>query len=262
MAINLQVEQALAPTAQPVLDQDGNTSQLAVSTDSVGIGTSHPEKLLHMIGRAPADANDGQVMIGSSRNFMLLGRADQYGFVQTHNRDPLCLNPLGNNVGIGTTNPQEALEVDGNVVSTGDIRLANADAAEQFDAQVVDDEALEPGDVMVLGDDGCLRLSHSPYDRRVAGVIAGGAGHRPGIILGHDQSKEQSVQVALVGRVFCKADATAAPIGVGDLLTTSSPPGHAERVTNHERAFGAVIGKAMGPLETGRGLVPMLIALQ
>ncbi len=29
-----------------------------------------------------------------------------------------------------------------------------------------------------------------------------------------------------------------------------------------ERAFGAVLGKALRPLPTGRGLIPVLIALQ
>jgi hypothetical protein len=263
MASNLQVGQELGSAAQSVLDQAGTVSQLAISTDSVGIGTTKPRARADIVSTAPADANDGQLRISERNgNFMLIGRADTYGFLQSHNREPLCLNPLGNNVGIGTTNPREALEVKGNVVATGDIKLANADAAEEFDAHMVSGGTLEPGDVMVLGDDGCLRLSHAPYDRRVAGVIAGAADQRPGIILGHDRSRQRPVQIALMGRVICKADAAAGPIAVGDLLTTSSSPGHAERVIDHDRAFGAVIGKAMGRLDAGRGLVPMLIALQ
>jgi hypothetical protein len=52
------------------------------------------------------------------------------------------------------------------------------------------------------------------------------------------------------------------PIVVGDLLTTSPLPGYAMRVTDHDRAFGAVLGKAMGRLEVGTGFVPVLVALQ
>ena len=46
----------------------------------------------------------------------------------------------------------------------------------------------------------------------------------------------------LVGKVFCKVDGA---IDVGDLLTTSQTPGHAMKATDPQRAFGAVIGKAL-----------------
>jgi hypothetical protein len=44
--------------------------------------------------------------------------------------------------------------------------------------------------------------------------------------------------------------------------TTSPTPGHAMKVDDPLKAFGAVIGKAMRPLAEGRGLIPILIALQ
>jgi hypothetical protein len=34
------------------------------------------------------------------------------------------------------------------------------------------------------------------------------------------------------------------------------------KATDPMRAFGAVIGKAMGPLASGSGLVPVIVALQ
>jgi hypothetical protein len=66
----------------------------------------------------------------------------------------------------------------------------------------------------------------------------------------------------MLGKVFCKVDATQGPIGVGDLLTTSSVVGHAMRADDHARSFGAVIGKALRPLQEGLGLIPILVALQ
>jgi hypothetical protein len=143
---------------------------------------------------------------------------------------------------------------------TGDIELLNADAAEDFD--VVSGRSPEPGDVMVLNDEGLLQPSQRPYDRRVAGVVAGAGGNRPGIILGRDLTKSARVPIALVGRVLCKARVTDQPIVVGDLLTTSPLTGYAMRVADHDRAFGAVLGKAMGRLEVGTGFVPVLVALQ
>lgn len=43
-----------------------------------------------------------------------------YVGVQTWNSKPLALNPVGNNVGIGTTNPQAKLHVSGDMITNGD----------------------------------------------------------------------------------------------------------------------------------------------
>jgi hypothetical protein len=69
--------------------------------------------------------------------------------------------------------------------------------------------------------------------------------------------------VALTGRVYAYVDADAGgPVAPGDLLTTADEPGHAQRVSDHARASGAVIGKAMTALEKGKGLVLVLVNLQ
>jgi hypothetical protein len=46
------------------------------------------------------------------------------------------------------------------------------------------------------------------------------------------------------------------------LLTTSATPGHAMKVSNHAKAQGAILGKAMSGLEKGRGMVLVLVTLQ
>ena len=76
---------------------------------------------------------------------------------------------------------------------------------------------------------------------------------------GHEVNRKP---IALLGKVYCKADAGYAPIEVGDLLTTSATPGHAMKATDAVKAFGAVIGKALRPLKEGQGLIPIMIALQ
>ena len=126
----------------------------------------------------------------------------------------------------------------------------------------MDEAGLEPGDVMVIGDDGRLLLSSSAYDRRVAGIISGAGDLRPGIVLDQRATDRLRQPVALVGKVYCKVDTTNGPIRVGDLLTSSNTPGHAMRADDPMRAFGAVIGKALGNLETGQGMVPVLVSLQ
>ena len=57
-------------------------------------------------------------------------------------------------------------------------------------------------------------------------------------------------------------DASGEPVAVGDLLTTSATPGHAMKVADRTKAVGAILGKALHPLERGRGLVPILVSLR
>lgn len=151
------------------------------------------------------------------------------------------------------------VQVNGDLQVEGDIFLPGADCAEQF--QFADCAEVEPGDVVVITDTGDLERSGKAYDRRVAGVVSGAGAYRPGIVLDSKAGRERR-PVALVGKVYCKVDARFGPIGVGDLLTSSPTAGHAMRAAEPDRAFGAVIGKALGALASGQGLVPMLVCLQ
>ena len=67
---------------------------------------------------------------------------------------------------------------------------------------------------------------------------------------------------AVPGRVWTLCDAAAGAIEPGDLLTSSNTAGHAMKVTDHARAQGAIIGKAMTSLSEGTGLVLVLVSLQ
>jgi hypothetical protein len=148
----------------------------------------------------------------------------------------------------------------GNVEVTGDVSLVGQDCAEDFD--IADAEGLDPGTVMVVGEEGRLRQSHQGYDKRVAGVISGASDFKAGIVLGRRHSQIDRKPIALVGKVYCKADASYAPIEAGDLLTTAPTLGHAMKAVDPRKAFGAIIGKALRPLNAGQGLIPILIALQ
>jgi hypothetical protein len=148
----------------------------------------------------------------------------------------------------------------GDVFVTGDVQLTGGDCAEEFEVAGL---YAEPGTVMVIAENETLVPSESAYDTRVAGVVAGGGAYKPGIVLDrHPQSALSRRQISLMGKVFCKVDAQYSPIRVGDMLTTSPTPGHAMAARDPQRAFGAVIGKALCPLPNGQGLIPILIALQ
>lgn len=147
-----------------------------------------------------------------------------------------------------------------NVDCSGDVRLTGADCAEHFD--VTPDAVFEPGTVMAIGDGGALDASTKAYDKKVAGVVSGAGSFRPAVILDRQPSNASRPPIALVGKVYCKVDAGYGAVEVGDLLTTSDTLGHAMKVNDPGKAFGAVIGKALRPLKAGQELIPILIALQ
>lgn len=134
-----------------------------------------------------------------------------------------------------------------------------------------------------------IDLGKVAYDTRVCGIVdtfvsqndlpsvepdptnAEASAYHP---LGHlggkdpEQPREQ-VKESQMGRMvtlgaysFCKVDADIAPIETGDLLTTSPTPGHAQKVTDRAKAVGAIIGKALAPLASGKGKIPVLVTLQ
>ncbi len=75
-------------------------------------------------------------------------------------------------------------------------------------------------------------------------------------------SDEVGWMVTLGAYGFCKVDADIAPVAVGDLLTTSPTRGHAQKVLDRAQATGAIIAKALGSLESGRGKIPVIVLHQ
>lgn len=150
------------------------------------------------------------------------------------------------------------LNVAGNVNVIGDVTLANRDLAERFRTE--DSVACEPGMVVVMGPRGAEPCARA-YDRRVLGVVSGAGALKPAITLGADGAPEPAAAVALSGTVYCRIDADLAPVEVGDLLTASPTRGHAMKAIDPALSFGAVIGKALDALPSGRGLVPMIVSL-
>jgi len=120
------------------------------------------------------------------------------------------------------------------------------------------------GSVVVIDDEtaGQLKRSERAYDTRVAGIVSGANGIKPGISLSQQGVNDGGQNVALSGRVYVLADASSGPIKPGDLLTTSSIAGHAMKVTDHTKAQGAILGKAMSGLKDCKGMVLVLVTLQ
>jgi hypothetical protein len=170
-------------------------------------------------------------------------------------KETITLNGGGNGeIKLFDSDGNKMITLDG---GSGNIKVSGADCAEMFG--VAQGLRVEAGTVLVLDGDGGVQPCDQAYDRRVAGVASGAGEHRPSVIL--NSRSAGGVAVALVGRVFGKVDATAAPIEVGDLLTTSPAAGHAMKACDTERIAGAVLGKAMAALASGQGLIPILVLL-
>lgn len=210
--------------------------QLDAAEGSVQVGGNGKDGCLRLL----AQDGDPTIRIEAERGFLGLGG---YG---AHSA-----------ISLNAANGNETLRIDG---EAGDIVLGNADCAEDFD--VVPEQIIEPGMVLVCDDEGALRPSTQAYDHRVAGVVAGAGDFRPGMILGRQPGVANRQPISLTGKTYCRVDAAYAPIRVGDLLTTSDTPGCAMKAEDPGRAFGAVIGKALRPLACGQGLIPILVALQ
>jgi hypothetical protein len=151
-----------------------------------------------------------------------------------------------------------------NNISTLSLTIrGGSDLAEPFKITAGKDEVPD-GSVVVIDEvnPGRLKVSSQPYDTRVAGILSGANGVHPGIQMQQDGLMEGDRNVALTGRVYVQADASNGAIKPGDLLTTSSTPGRAMKVTDHVRAQGAILGKAMSSLSEGNGMVLVLVTLQ
>jgi hypothetical protein len=267
-AMNAVSHSALHSAIVAINDANG-VGILGRSGGNVGVqGESDTGRGVHGISNANLGVSGESQLFPGVRGTSVKGRGvegfstDLEGVVGTSKNSTGVLGVSESKTGIGVHGKGGRLAAffEGDVEVTGDIRLTNADCAEDFDISGLD--KTEPGTVMVLGYEGGLSESQKAYDKRVAGVISGAGSLKPGIILDKQKSTGNRQPVALMGKVFCKVDARFGCIEVGDLLTTSPTPGHAMKADDPFKAFGAVIGKALRPLREGQGLVPILIALQ
>jgi len=242
-----------------------NTTRVAINSQgNVGIGTTTPQRILHIRSSSP------EVLLEETdpeqKKWHIAVVNSGLTIAETGVGDWLYVKP-GGNVGIGAANPTRRLTVRGNILIQRDsdgstvMELGEGlDFAEGFD--VSDQHKIEAGSVLIIDAEnpGKLVLSNKSYDTKVAGIVAGANGMGSGVRLG---AGEFDYDVALAGRVYCKVDATEQAVEPGDLLTTSPVPGHAMKAMDYTRAQGAILGKAMESLEKGqKGQILVLVTLQ
>jgi hypothetical protein len=146
---------------------------------------------------------------------------------------------------------------------------------------------VEAGDVIVI--DPNARRAFAKSDAARSRLVAGVYSTKPGVLASEHDWDELAVEVglsrrvgdggemeavtpldvarridevplAVVGIVPCKVSTENGPIRAGDLLVTSSTPGHAMR--DDDPKPGTIVGKALGDLASGTGVVTVLVTLQ
>jgi hypothetical protein len=151
----------------------------------------------------------------------------------------------------------------GDVHADGGFYSNGADFAEEFTVAGTPKD-YQPGDVLVIDRDSDRRVGRSqePYSTFVAGIYS----TKPGMIGSpHGIDEDASVPeipMAMVGVVPTKVTTENGQIARGDLLVTSSKAGYAMKGTDRTRMVGAVVGKALQPLERGEGVIQVLVTLQ
>ncbi len=255
-----------APNATLHVDSDGTdtpfrvqktgaTKLLVASTGAVAIGgnVTTPAGRLNILGGNDASLSttidDGYLVIGSRTGLNVVFDDNEIMARNNGLKSKLYLN-LGSSYVV-----VPGLEITG-----------GADLVEPFDVVSSDlDDLVVPGMVVSINPEqpGKLRIAQNAYDRTVAGIISGANGINPGLSMAQQDSiADGSHPVALTGRLYALADASYGAIQPGDMLTTSDTLGHVMKVTDHNRAQGAIIGKAMTPLDSGKGHVLVLVSLQ
>jgi hypothetical protein len=141
-------------------------------------------------------------------------------------------------------------------------QTGGADVAEAFETSEPASE-YEPGDVLVIATtrNRTVERSTVAHSTRVAGVYA----TKPGVLLTErdiDADHADTVPMGIVGVIPTKVSGENGPIQRGDLLVTSTTPGHAMRA-GAEPAAGTIIGKALEPFEgTGTGRINVLVTIR
>jgi hypothetical protein len=164
-------------------------------------------------------------------------------------------NPLEAYDTYPSTNRRFYVSNSGEVYADGSFHSGGADFAEMLPAEA----GLEPGDVLVITASGKLARSSRPYQSTVIGVYS----TKPALVGGDSDDMDSSgkIPLAVVGIVSVKACTENGAIQPGDLLVSSSLPGHAMKAGSNP-PMGTVIGKALQGLQEGTGLILMLVMLR
>jgi hypothetical protein len=163
-------------------------------------------------------------------------------------------------IGSGTATKVVRIDKTGKGFFNGGTQNSGADVAEALEVTGLR-SSYGPGDVLVLSTDEShhVALSSEAYSDLVAGVYA----TKPGVLLTEenvDADLSQHVPMGVIGVIPTKVSGENGAIHIGDLLVTSSTPGHAMKGDRSKIHIGNVLGKAMENFSaSGTGKIKVLV---
>jgi hypothetical protein len=276
--VNASVGALFTLSGNPLVFGTFNAERMRIGpTGNVGIGNSNPSQAL-VVGpgangsmvagggtRIMVSESNATVALTEVRNSnvditMLAGASE--GVITTRTNSPLVFQTNGANdrmfidssghvaIGFPATTPiTYQLAVGGLVYAQRFDVSGGPDVAENITAT---EPTIEAGDVVAADPRGGERVvkSKRPYQQSLLGVIS----TDPSVVANASRLNNLDATqrpLALAGRVPVKVTAEGGPIAPGDLLTSSSVPGHAMRAAESWR--GGVIGLALEAFDGKKG---------
>jgi hypothetical protein len=181
-----------------------------------------------------------------------------------------AINDGGGDIFLGEASGSRVARIDGTGKGFFDsgTQTGGADYAESMHS--ASGPKLRPGDVLAIDPQrgNGVQLSRQSNSPLVIGVFS----TRPAVLaVGKhriDDTLAGEVPVAIMGIVPTRVTAQNGPIRAGDLLTTSSRPGYAMRASRVVVGgvaiypTGTILGKALGSLKSGRGVIQVLLMMR
>lgn len=203
----------------------GTLSSNNVDTTSIANGTSNVQTLSSGAVTVSANGNANVVVVAN-------GSVTVKGDI---------LNGQANGVGnIGNSSTYF------NTVFAKATSAQYADLAEYFET----DQQYDTGTVMIFGGDREITCSTDYADQRLVGIIS----TDPAFTM--NSTQPNSVPIAMAGRVPCWV---VGPVNKGDVLTTGSTVGHAEKLKNEDWKPGVIVGKALESAPVGSHKIMVVV---
>jgi len=168
--------------------------------------------------------------------------------------------------GYGSSGLVFKVDNSGNVFADGTYQSPAADFAEMLPG----DEGLEPGDVLAIAADGRVTKASAENPLAIIGVYSTAPAFLGGRSFADSEQSPARVPVAILGVVPVKVSAENGPIRPNDPLAASSIPGYAARAIplfvldggEGVYAGGSILGRALEGLDSGEGVIQVLLQLR